>query len=442
MLVEAKERRDVCRPGLSREQGREGQAGVDLTLPGRQGRLGPRRGSRRATTARARTAPRGRRRSATHRAVCSSGWKRLRSSVNATGAETIAASSPRATRSSRSGSSRRGGAESMTTPPPTVDSCRRIDAVAGRDDERPLETKLGVTRTGAQQPRRHGGGAVADRDRGRRAELIGLLENDVDAVGRRDGSGRHERVAGRRPAAALRHDRERDAASRLGALGRLAVNLDASHADLEPGREHLEPVARRDRARPESAGHDRAGPREAEGAIAYRRAAPVRRRECAVRRPVRALRGARRAQGPEPRSRERCRWSGRSSATASQVARTRSASTASIFVTATTPRSTPRSRRIRRCSSVCGFGPLARVDGEQEEVDAGRAGHHRPDEALMARDVDHGEERAVGKLELGVSEHDRDPALLLLRAGGPCRLRSGPRRASSCRGRCGPRCRG
>ena len=61
------------------------------------------------------------------------------------------------------------------------------------------------------------------------------------------------------------------------------------------------------------------------------------------------------------------------------------------------------------------LGPLTRVDDEQEEVDAGRAGDHRPDEPLVARDVDHREVRPVGELQLGVPEHDRDPAPLLLR---------------------------
>ena len=58
---------------------------------------------------------------------------------------------------------------------------------------------------------------------------------------------------------------------------------------------------------------------------------------------------------------------------------------------------------------------LARVDHEQEEVDPGRARDHRAHEALVAGHVDEGELRAVGQLERGVAERDRDPALALLR---------------------------
>ena len=58
---------------------------------------------------------------------------------------------------------------------------------------------------------------------------------------------------------------------------------------------------------------------------------------------------------------------------------------------------------------------LARVDDEQEEVDAGRARDHRPHEALVARHVDDGEPAPVRELERRVAEVDRDPAPLLFR---------------------------
>jgi len=62
---------------------------------------------------------------------------------------------------------------------------------------------------------------------------------------------------------------------------------------------------------------------------------------------------------------------------------------------------------------------------EQEEVDAGGAGHHGAHEALVAGDVDHADPPAAGQLELGVAELDRDAALALfaqpvgVRAGQP-----------------------
>ena len=70
---------------------------------------------------------------------------------------------------------------------------------------------------------------------------------------------------------------------------------------------------------------------------------------------------------------------------------------------------------MARCSCVCGRAPSPRVDHEQEEVDPGRAGDHRADEALVAGHVDERELRPVGQLERGVAERDRDPALALLR---------------------------
>ncbi len=257
---------------------------------------------------------------------------------------------------------------------------------------------------------------MADRHRGRRAEPIGLLEHDVDAVGRRDAPGRHERVAGRGSAAALRHDRERDAAARLGALDRLAVNLDAPHADLEAGRQHLETVARRDRARPERARDDRAGTREAEGAIDIqasragppaglrRRGDPCERSEELVEPP--ALR---------PRSRERSRWPAGARRRRRRSRERDRASTASTFVTATTPRSTPSSRRIRRCSSVCGLGPSpASTTSRKRSTPVAPATIVRTKRSWPGTSTTE-RKRAVGELELGVPERDRDPALPLLR---------------------------
>ena len=68
---------------------------------------------------------------------------------------------------------------------------------------------------------------------------------------------------------------------------------------------------------------------------------------------------------------------------------------------------------------------LAGVDDEQEEVDARRAGDHRPHEALVAGHVDDRQPPPVRKLERRVAELDRDPAPLLL--GQPVRVLAGQR---------------
>ena len=68
---------------------------------------------------------------------------------------------------------------------------------------------------------------------------------------------------------------------------------------------------------------------------------------------------------------------------------------------------------------------LARVDHEQEEVDPGRTGDHRPHEPLVPGDVDEREPLPARQLQLRVAELDRDPARLLL--GQPVGVLAGQR---------------
>ena len=49
---------------------------------------------------------------------------------------------------------------------------------------------------------------------------------------------------------------------------------------------------------------------------------------------------------------------------------------------------------------------LRRVDHEQEKVDAGRAGDHVPDEALVSWAVDEGQVQAAWKFQRRVAEVD------------------------------------
>ena len=58
--------------------------------------------------------------------------------------------------------------------------------------------------------------------------------------------------------------------------------------------------------------------------------------------------------------------------------------------------------------------PLVGRDDHHHQVDAGRPGHHVPDEPLVARDIDDPEGPAVGKGQRGEPEFDRDPPLLFL----------------------------
>ena len=62
-------------------------------------------------------------------------------------------------------------------------------------------------------------------------------------------------------------------------------------------------------------------------------------------------------------------------------------------------------------------------DGEENQIDAVRAGEHVFDEALVARDVDDARLRAVGKIKVSKSQIDGDAALLFFLQ--PVRILSG-----------------
>jgi hypothetical protein len=87
-----------------------------------------------------------------------------------------------------------------------------------------------------------------------------------------------------------------------------------------------------------------------------------------------------------------------------------SASTASIFVSATTPRfDTEQRAGSRDARDVCGRAPLRPRRHEQEEVDPRRSGDHRPDESLVDRTRPISESRRPSdELERRVTEVDRD----------------------------------
>ena len=109
--------------------------------------------------------------------------------------------------------------------------------------------------------------------------------------------------------------------------------------------------------------------------------------------------------------------SSRASASASSRV---SSSTASAFVSATTPSLDAEQAQDREVLVRLGPRALAGVDHEQEEVDAARAGDHRPDEPLVPGDVDERERAPVGQVERRVAEIDRDSALAAPPAAGRC----------------------
>ena len=115
-------------------------------------------------------------------------------------------------------------------------------------------------------------------------------------------------------------------------------------------------------------------------------------------------------------------------------------STASAFVTATTPRSTPSRRRMARCSCVCGRAPSpASMTSRKRSMPVAPATIVRTNRSCPGTSTS--ESDGAADLERREAELDRDASPLLLRAAGPCPFRSGPARARSCRGRRGRRCR-
>ena len=107
----------------------------------------------------------------------------------------------------------------------------------------------------------------------------------------------------------------------------------------------------------------------------------------------------------------------------------------------TSPRSTPSRSRIARCSRVCGIDAVVGGDDQQGEIDAGGAGQHVVDEALVAGHVDEAD-RARRRASADRQSRDRSRCRApSLPSAGRYRRRSGRSPARSCRGRCGRRSR-
>ena len=333
-----------------------------------------------------------------------------------TSAFTIETGSSVASSSRRAGSGARGGAGSRMRPPPSVVPSRRTirssraattgaasRSCAKRSPTRTTRARISVvpwcTCTRVWSP-------------------IGSssVELDVEAVADGIGARLDERVAA---SSALRSMPGSASATRCPASARSTgsvVHLDAAHAHVDAGRLGAELVALADRARPERARDDGADPvqreravdveaRRAERAARARTASAARRARCAARRaPRRSSRSPRR-----PPRRERARGPPR------RASSSVSASTASAFVTATTPRSIPSSRRIARCSCVCGRAPsVASITSRKRSIPLAPATMLRMNRSWPGTSISDSR-AAVGQVERRVAEVDRDPALLLLR---------------------------
>ena len=156
-----------------------------------------------------------------------------------------------------------------------------------------------------------------------------------------------------------------------------------------------------------------------------------RRRRVLDRRPRRRerARAARRARRRSSRSTATTAAPGTSSSRLARASSSVSSSTTSAFVSATTPRSMPSSRRIARCSCVCGRAPSRASITSRKRSMPRRA--RRPSCARSARGRDVDDARAACRREARAARsrgRSRSRAAAPP-AAGRCSCRSAPRRA-------------
>ena len=275
-----------------------------------------------------------------------------------TGSCTIAAIAPRSTSSIRSALAWRGGAGSITRPPPTVVSARsttRSPRAATTGSARrscAQRSPTGTTRAST---------AVVPWWTSTRGGISASRSSvDVESVARRKRARRDERVAAPQLAAVDPRQRDGDTLPRLGALDGLVVHLHAAHAHRARTGLGVQLVALAERARPQRSRRDGADAAQREHTVDVQ----ARRRRALRRAPARAPSAS--APSAARRAPRRCfaltattGAPGTSSSASARASSSVSSSTRSDFVNATTPRSIPSRRRIARCSSVCGRAPSA-----------------------------------------------------------------------------------
>ena len=260
-------------------------------------------------------------------------------------------------------------------------------------------------------------GAVGDR--------LQLLERHLEAVRAREGARGDERVAAREVAALEARQADGDALPGLGTLDGRIVHLHRADRARRVPRLEAEPVAVGDRPRPEGAGRDRPDPAEREDAVDVEPGREVRAALLDLARDsVERL-----AEHVEPVARDAADRDHRGSG--DELARLLERQLERLGVDrvglrdgddALLDAEQPQDREVLVRLRP---GALGRVDHEEEEVDAGRAGDHRAHEALVTGHVDEGERPPARQLERGVAEVDRDPARLLL--GEPVGVLAGQR---------------
>ena len=203
--------------------------------------------------------------------------------------------------------------------------------------------------------------------------------------------------------------------SRICALDVSIVHLDAPHPHVAPARLEPKLISGADRARPQRARRDRAESRDGEGAIDVQS-----RREVGARL-LDGFGGALERCAKLVESLTRPRTDAHDIGVGDELACLRFGELGRLRVDRVDLRERDDAaldaEQAQDREVLVRLRPraLARIDDEEEQVDPGGTGDHRPHEALVPGNVDDGQAAPVGKLQRRVAEVDGDPAPLLLR---------------------------
>ena len=323
----------------------------------------------------------------------------------------------------------RGGRGSSTVPPATVAGGPEgadDDPVAAQGGQRRLQPQLRTAGRAGRQPRaveQHDAGAdgrrpVQDLDVRAPADAVRLrhrLQRDVDAERRCQRRAGVEHVAALHVAALDADQAGRHAAPGHRLLHVGVVLLQRADAGLAAARRQAHAVARPQRPRPEGARDDRADAAQREDAVDGQPGPPAR----GPRRQSRRRRAQRRPQlvqpGPGARGDRHVRGGlqpGRAHGLLGVGRRQRRALVVHEvgLGEGDDQRPHPQQREDRQVLPRLRHDAVVAGDAQQRQVDAGRAGDHRADEALVARHVDDREAQAVAEVEHRVAELDGDAA--------------------------------
>ena len=251
-------------------------------------------------------------------------------------------------------------------------------------------------------------------------DRLELLEGHLEAIGARKGAGGDERVSPADVAALDAGQARGDALPGRGTLYRDVVHLNGAHSHVSPGRLEPELVARADGPRPERPRDHRPDTAQGEDSVDEEPCGKVGPALLDLGRDH----GERRTELVEPCAGHATdRDDGRAG---NELAELLHRQRQRLLVDdiglrdgddALLDAEQPEDREVLVRLRARALGS---IDHQQEEVDSRGARDHRPDEPLVARDVDERKRRSVRKREGRVAEVDRDAAGALLRAADRC----------------------